>query len=165
MEFIIISGLSGAGKSSVAAFLEDLGYYCIDNLPVTLIPNFASLCMAGGGNGNYDKVAIVTDIRGGQSFDGLFKALEALEELDCKYKILFVEASDEVIIQRYKETRHTHPLIRQGFTLPEAVQRERLALSAVRQRATHTINTPPSTMQSCGAKCYASLVTAPPRNP
>lgn len=141
MDFIIISGLSGAGKSSIAAHLEDLGFYCVDNLPVSLIPDFAGLCMAGGGSGNYDRVALVTDIRGGQSFDGLFQALSALEKMDCEYKILFVEASDQVIIQRYKETRHTHPLTRQGSSLAEAVKRERLALSAVRQRATHTINT------------------------
>jgi len=141
MDFIIISGLSGAGKSSIAAHLEDLGFYCVDNLPVSLIPDFAGLCMAGGGSGNYDRVALVTDIRGGQSFDGLFQALSALEEMDCEYKILFVEASDEVIIQRYKETRHTHPLTREGSSLAQAVNRERLALAAVRQRATHIINT------------------------
>lgn len=141
MDFIIISGLSGAGKSSIAAHLEDLGFYCVDNLPVSLIPDFAALCMAGGGSGNYERVALVTDIRGGQSFDGLFLALESLEEMDCEYKILYVEADDEVIIQRYKETRHAHPLTRQGFSLAESVTRERLALSSVRQRATHIINT------------------------
>lgn len=141
MDFIIISGLSGAGKSSLAAHLEDIGFYCVDNLPVSLIPDFAALCMAGGGSGNYDRVALVTDIRGGQSFDGLFQSLDALEQLDCQYKILFVEADDEVIIKRYKETRHTHPLTRQGYSLAEAVTRERLALATVRQRATNIINT------------------------
>lgn len=139
MDFIIISGQSGAGKSSIAAHLEDLGYYCVDNLPVSLIPDFAALCLAGGGT--YDRVALVTDIRGGQSFDGLFVALQTLEDMDCAYKILFVEAADEVIIKRYKETRHTHPLTRQGFSLAESVHRERLALASVRARATHTINT------------------------
>ena len=76
MEFIIISGLSGAGKSSAAAFLEDLGFYCVDNMPVALISNFAGLCMAGAGTGKYSRVALVTDIRGGQTFDELFQALE-----------------------------------------------------------------------------------------
>ncbi len=141
MDFIIISGLSGAGKSSIAAHLEDLGFYCVDNLPVSLIPNFAGLCMAGGGSGNYDRVALVTDIRGGQSFDGLFLALDELRDMDCEYKILFVEANDDIIINRYKETRHTHPLTRQGYSLAEAVSRERLALATVRQHATHIINT------------------------
>lgn len=141
MDFIIISGLSGAGKSSIAAYLEDLGFYCVDNLPVSLIPDFAGLCMAGSGTGTYERVALVTDIRGGQTFDGLFQSLDALEKMECDYKILFVEASDESIINRYKETRHTHPLTRQGYSLEEAVQLERLALASVRIRATHIINT------------------------
>jgi UPF0042 nucleotide-binding protein len=83
----------------------------------------------------------VTDIRGGQSFDGLFLALDTLEQMQCNYKILFVEATDETIIHRYKETRHTHPLSHQGYTLAEAVQRERLALATVRHRAHHILNT------------------------
>lgn len=141
LEFVIISGMSGAGKSSVAAYLEDLGFYCVDNLPVTLIPSFAGLCMAGGDGGNYDRVALVTDIRGGQSFDGLFQALQPLEEMDCSYKILFLEASDEAVINRYKETRHTHPLTRQGHSLAESIKMERVALQPVRQRAHHIINT------------------------
>ena len=78
MEFIIISGMSGAGKSSAAAFLEDLGFYCVDNMPVALITSFAGLCMAGAGTGKYSRVALVTDIRGGQTFDELFQALDGL---------------------------------------------------------------------------------------
>ncbi len=141
VDFIIISGLSGAGKSSVAAHMEDMGFYCVDNLPVSLIPDFAGLCMAGGGLGNYDRVALVTDIRGGQSFDGLFQVLEGLTEMECAYRILFVEASDEAIINRYKETRHAHPLAREGYALTDAVTRERLALTKVRQRADQIIDT------------------------
>lgn len=140
MEFIIISGLSGAGKSSAAAFLEDLGFYCVDNLPVALITNFAGICMAGAGTGRYSRVALVTDIRGGQTFDELFQALDELKEMKLDYQLLFVEASDEVIINRYKETRHTHPLTRQGYSLPEAVQLERMALEPVRRRASHILN-------------------------
>lgn len=140
MEFIIISGLSGAGKSSAASFLEDLGFYCVDNLPVSLISNFAGLCMAGSGTGNYSRVALVTDIRGGQTFDELFHALDALREMELDYQLLFVEASDEAIINRYKETRHTHPLTRQGYSLPEAVKMERMALEPVRRRASHILN-------------------------
>ena len=140
MEFIIISGLSGAGKSSAASFLEDLGFYCVDNMPVALIPNFAGLCMAGSGTGKYDRVAIVTDIRGGQTFDGLFQVLDELQEMNLAYQLLFVEASDEIIINRYKETRHTHPLTRRGYSLPEAVKTERVALEPVRRRATHILN-------------------------
>ena len=140
MEFIIISGLSGAGKSSAAAFLEDLGFYCVDNLPVALIQSFAGICMAGAGTGKYSRVALVTDIRGGQTFDELFQALDGLHEMDLAYQLLFVEASDEVIINRYKETRHTHPLTRQGYSLPEAVRLERIALEPVRRRASHILN-------------------------
>ena len=140
MEFIIISGLSGAGKSSAAAFLEDLGFYCVDNLPVALITTFAGICMAGAGTGRYSRVALVTDIRGGQTFDELFQALDELKEMKLDYQLLFVEASDEVIINRYKETRHTHPLTRQGYSLPEAVQLERMALEPVRRRASHILN-------------------------
>ena len=99
MEFIIISGLSGAGKSSAAAFLEDLGFYCVDNLPVALITSFAGLCRAGAGSGKYSRVALVTDIRGGQTFDEFFQALDELSAMDLDYKILFVEASDDVIMK------------------------------------------------------------------
>lgn len=139
MEFLIISGMSGAGKSSIASFLEDTGYFCVDNMPVPLIPEFAGLCMAE--SGNYNRVAMVTDIRGGQTFEGLFAALDTLQELECEYKILFVEASDEAIIQRYKETRHSHPLMRHGHTLGKSVQLERAALEPVRSRATYIIDT------------------------
>ena len=140
MEFIIISGQSGAGKSSAASFLEDLGFYCVDNMPVALIPSFASLCMAGAGTARYSRVALVTDIRGGTTFDGLFQVLDQLQEMELDYQLLYVEASDEDIINRYKETRHTHPLTRQGHTLPEAVTLERVALEPVRRRATHILN-------------------------
>ena len=84
MEFIIISGLSGAGKSSAAAFLEDLGFYCVDNMPTALLTKFAELaglCMAGAGTGKYGRVALVTDIRGGQTFDELFQALDGLRKM------------------------------------------------------------------------------------
>ena len=140
MEFIIISGQSGAGKSSAAAFLEDLGFYCVDNLPVALITSFAGICMAGAGTGKYSRVALVTDIRGGQTFDELFQALDELEAMALRYRLLFVEAPAEAIITRYKEPRHTHPLTRQGYSLPEAVQLERVALEPVRRRASHTLN-------------------------
>ena len=92
MEFVIISGLSGAGKSKTASILEDIGFYVVDNLPAALIPKLAELCMASPGK--YDRVALVTDIRGGQTFEGLFEALEALQDLGCAYRILFVEAGE-----------------------------------------------------------------------
>lgn len=139
MDFIIVSGLSGAGKSKTVSFLEDIGYYCVDNLPAALIPRFAELCMAG--TGRYDRVAVVTDIRGGQTFDGLFAALEELRTMNCEYKILFVEASNEAIIKRYKETRRSHPLSRSGRSLDELVSQERSVLEPVRKLAEYIIDT------------------------
>ena len=139
MKFILISGLSGAGKSKAASFLEDMGYYVVDNMPAALIPKFAELCMAG--QGRYDRVALVTDIRGGQTFDGLFASLDQLHEMGCDYQILFVEATLETIIKRYKETRRSHPLAKAGRSLAEAVQLERTALEPVRQRAEYIVDT------------------------
>ena len=139
MRFILISGLSGAGKSKSASFLEDMGYYVVDNLPAALIPKFAELCMAG--QGRYDKVALVTDIRGGQTFDALFDALDQLRDMGCDYKILFVEASLEAIIKRYKETRRSHPLAKAGRSLEEAVALERSALEPVRKRSEYILDT------------------------
>ena len=139
MEFILISGLSGAGKSKVASFLEDIGFYVVDNMPAPLIPKFAELCMANPGR--YDRVALVTDIRGGQTFDGLFAALNDLHEMGCAYKILFVEASVETIIKRYKETRRIHPLAGSTHSLDEAVRSECTVLAPVRKRAEYIIDT------------------------
>lgn len=139
MEFIIVSGLSGAGKSKVASFLEDMGFYCVDNLPAQLIPPLAELCMASPGK--YDRVALVTDIRGGQTFDGLFSALDQLEAMECHHKIVFVEASTETIIKRYKETRRNHPLAKDGRTLVQAAELERSAMAPVRKRAEYIIDT------------------------
>ena len=139
MDFIIISGLSGAGKSKVASFLEDMGFYVVDNMPAPLMPRFAELCMAG--QGKYDRVALVNDIRGGQTFDDLFDALEALDQMGCAHRILFVEASTETIIKRSKETRRIHPLAKSGRPLAEAVEREKTALAPVRQRSEYIIDT------------------------
>lgn len=139
MEFVIISGLSGGGKSQAASIMEDMGFYCVDNLPVGLIPRFAELCMAAPGQ--FDRVALVTDVRGGQSFGGLFAALDSLREMDLAYKILFMEASPETIIKRYKETRRSHPLAKNGRSLAEAVQEETVVMAPVRQRAEYVIDT------------------------
>ncbi len=139
MEFIVISGLSGAGKSQVASIMEDIGYFVVDNMPAPLIPKFAELCMAN--QAEYGRVAIVSDVRGGQTFDGLFAALEELTAIGCDYKILYVEAGPEVVIKRYKETRRLHPLAKNGRSLDEAVHRERTILEPVRARAEYVIDT------------------------
>ena len=139
MEFVIISGLSGAGKSKAASFLEDMGFFCVDNLPVPLIPKLAELIMAG--SGVYERVALVSDIRGGQNPQGLLQALDTMLGMRCSYKILFIEAGDDTIIKRYKETRRSHPLAHGGASLEEAVRAEREALAPVRARADHIIDT------------------------
>ena len=139
MEFVIISGLSGAGKSKAASFMEDMDFFCVDNLPAPLIPKFAELGMAGAGE--YERVVLVTDVRGGPSFDGLFKALETLEEMKCPCRILFMDAADETIIKRYKETRRSHPLAEECDSLEGAIALERARLAPLRRRADHIIDT------------------------
>ena len=139
MQFVIVSGLSGAGKSKTASFLEDLGFYCVDNMPADLIPQFAQLCLAT--KGRYERVALVTDVRGSLTFEGLFKALDGLDQMHLTYNILFVEADTDVIIKRYKETRRKHPLTRDGTDLVDAVERERALLAPIRNRANAIINT------------------------
>ena len=96
MKLVIVTGMSGAGKTIALKMLEDIGFYCVDNLPAALIPKFAELCMAG--KGKYDRVALVTDVRGGQTFGGLFEALDALHAMCCDYKILYIEAAEETVI-------------------------------------------------------------------
>ena len=139
MEFVIISGLSGAGKSKAASFMEDMDYFCVDNLPAPLIPKFAELGMAG--SGEYDRVALVSDVRAGTNFDGLFCALNALEQMKCSYRILFMEASDETIIKRYKETRRAHPLAEDADSLEGAIALERRMLAPLRDKADKVVDT------------------------
>jgi len=141
MKFLIVSGLSGAGKSLVAKLLEDMGYYCVDNMPPQLIPPFAELCLASQGQGLYKRVALVTDVRAGQSFGDLFISLDKLRELNCDYKIVFVEASAEHIVRRYKETRRPHPLAQDGESLTEAILREERLLEPIRRRTDYTVRT------------------------
>lgn len=139
MQFVIVSGLSGAGKSKAASFLEDIGFYCVDNMPADLIPQFAQLCLAT--KGRYERVALVTDVRANLTFDGLFKALESLDQMKLEYTIVFVEANTDVIIKRYKETRRKHPLAKDGSELASIVERERELLEPIRNRANAIINT------------------------
>ena len=107
MEFLVITGISGAGKSLVAKYMEDLGYFCVDNLPPALIPKFAEIISRSVGKIN--KIALVIDVRGGELLNDFFPSLEALKDLGFPYKILFLEASNNVLIKRYKESRRSHP--------------------------------------------------------
>ena len=139
MEFLIVSGLSGAGKSTVMSILEDSGFFCVDNLPPVLIPKFAEVCLAG--MGSYERVAMVCDIRAGEQFDGLFEAMDTLRAMEFRYKVLFVDADTAAIIQRYKETRRSHPLLAETGSLSKAVERERAAMEPLRARADYIITT------------------------
>lgn len=140
MEFVIISGLSGAGKSKAASFMEDMGFFCVDNLPAPLITKFAELGMAG--NGEYGRVVLVTDVRSGSNFDGLFQALEELRRMKCPYSILYMDAGEETIIKRYKETRRSHPLADEcGGSLEQAIALEMQRMAGLKARADHIIDT------------------------
>lgn len=139
MEILIISGLSGGGKSKAASFLEDTGFYIVDNMPAAMILKFAEFC--AGGNGRYDRVALVYDVRTANSFTELFDVLDKLKAMDGVCRMLFLEATPEVIIQRYKETRRRHPLRDGVDSLQEAVRRERELMQPVRERADFVIDT------------------------
>lgn len=138
MRFVIVTGLSGAGKTQAIRNLEDLGYFCVDNLPPTLIPKFAEACYQT--DGRIDKIALVIDIRGGKFFDDLFESLNYLKEQGYKYEILFLDASDEVLIKRFKESRRKHPLAPDGRIL-NGISMERNKLREVKDRANNIIDT------------------------
>lgn len=138
MEFVIITGLSGAGKSQAMRALEDIDYYCMDNLPPQLLPEFAELCYES--KRDIKKVAVVVDIRGGIFFDALFNSLEKLGKKGLKYRILFLDALDNVLITRYKEQRRPHPLSLNG-RLIDGITKERKLLKEVKEKADYIIDT------------------------
>lgn len=139
MEILIISGLSGGGKSKAASFLEDMGFYIVDNMPAAMILKFAEFCAAG--NGRYDRVALVYDVRTDSSFAELFQVLDQLKAKGGLCRMLFLEASPEVIIHRYKETRRRHPLGDRVDSLEEAVRTERELMQQVKERADIVVDT------------------------
>lgn len=138
MEFVIITGMSGAGKSQAMKAMEDINYYCMDNLPPTLLPKFAELCYES--KRSIDKVAVVVDIRGGIFFEDLFKSLERLTEKDLKYRIIFLDAEDNILIKRYKELRRPHPLNPTGRIIDGIIEERRL-LKEVKEKANYIIDT------------------------
>jgi len=138
LEVLIITGLSGAGKTQAVNCLEDLGYFCVDNLPPALVSKFTEL--SAQLEGNKMKVAFVIDVRGGQFFNDLFAVLDDLERQGIKHQILFLEASDEVLLRRFKESRRKHPLAPSG-RLVEAIRLERKMLQELRGRANVIIDT------------------------
>jgi len=139
MDIVIISGISGAGKSRVAAVLEDMDFYCVDNMPLEMMPKFAELCLAT--QGRYERVALVTDIRALKNIDELFTTFDEMREIGSTLKLLFIEAETETIVRRYKETRRRHPLDASGSNLEEAVLKEIEMLTPVRDKADEVIDT------------------------
>lgn len=156
-QFLIITGMSGAGKSEAMRFFEDLGYFCVDNLPPALISKFAHLCTKSGGK--IVKVALVIDIRGGSFFDALTEELVTLEKEGINFKILFLEASDEALVNRYKESRRRHPIKDQGSIL-DAIKEERKLLEELRGRASMILDTTSLSLQQLKGKIKESFITA-----
>ena len=140
MNFLIVTGLSGAGKSMAVNALEDIGFFCIDNIPAGLLPRI--LDFAQQGENQLSRVAVVMDVRGLRSVEETRKALDALDEKKMPYDILFLDANDNTIRRRYKETRRVHPMtITEGISITEAIAKEREILQPLRERAKYVIDT------------------------
>ena len=139
MNLLIVTGMSGAGKSQAINALEDLGYYCVDNIPPALIPSFVDM---GKDSETLSQLAVVTDSRGGELFSDIENVLAKLKERKIDYRILFLDASNEVLIRRYKENRRKHPLCDDGnITLENAVSKERELLKILRLCADYIVDT------------------------
>ncbi len=136
VEFLIVTGLSGAGKSLATHSLEDLGFFCVDNLPPALLPKFAEIVRES--QGRIRRVALVIDVRGGEFFNALDTALLALDAMGVRFQIIFLDASDEVLVRRFEETRRKHPL---GGSILDGIRSERRRLQPVKERAHKIIDT------------------------
>ena len=137
-DFVIITGFSGAGKSQAMACFEDAGYFCVDNLPPEMIGSLADLF--GHEGSKVERAAVVSDVRGGEFFDGLVQVLGGLEKRELPFRLLYLEASEEVLVNRFKETRRQHPLA-EGGRVTQAIRRERELLAPLRDQADVSIDT------------------------
>lgn len=155
LQFVIITGLSGAGKSNAMRVFEDLGFFCVDNLPPQLLPKFAELCLQS--EGRVHRPALAIDVRGGEFFDDFFTALAHLEEMGFDYEILFLDAADDVLVRRYEETRRKHPLAQAGGVL-EGIKAERERLQAVKERADRIIDTSTLSVRELRNEIVESIV-------
>lgn len=155
MEFLIITGLSGAGKSRAADVLEDLDYYCVDNMPVALLPRFAEFCAAT--RGRYEKVALVTDVREKEGFGELLTTLENLRAGEITCRILYMDADVPTLIRRYKESRRPHPLAEKGGSVEQAIRREMELLAPVREQADFVVNTSCLTLGQLQSRLFELL--------
>lgn len=154
MQFVIITGMSGSGKSSAVNVLEDIGYYCVDNMPPELIPKFANICSQS--DGKIDKVAFVVDIRGGDLFLKLQDTVKQLQGEGVSLKILFLDSSDDVIVRRYKETRIKHPLDEVSYgNIRKAIETEREILRPIKAQADFYIDTSRSSTAQFKERLYS----------
>ncbi|MCQ2470956.1 MAG: RNase adapter RapZ [Clostridia bacterium] len=157
MNILIVTGMSGAGKSKVVDALEDLGYFCVDNLPPKLLPTFSQLL--GNASECYSKVAIVIDIRSSRKFDETFDQISRISEQGYEYKLLFIDANDETLIKRYKETRRIHPLIAENKgSLSKSIAQERIVLSKLLSIADYYLDTTNLAAMDCKKKVAEMLL-------
>ena len=155
MEFVIITGMSGGGKSRASDILEDAGFYCIDNMPARLIPDFASLYNEAMRN---KEVSFTIDVRGESDFNALFSSIDMLRKNGHTCKIIFVECSTEVLINRYKETRRMHPLVSDtGMNISDAIAKEREMLSALKESADIVIDTSKTTLSQLRERVLSAI--------
>lgn len=138
MRFVVVTGMSGGGKSTALKMLEDAGFYCVDNLPISLVEKFVELVSMP--NSEISKVALGLDVRADQSFEDATRILEQIKQKGYKFEILFMDADVNVLIKRYKETRRVHPLAADG-RVEDGVSRERKALENIRRSADYVIDT------------------------
>ncbi len=154
MEFLIITGLSGAGKSRAADVLEDLEYYCVDNMPVKLMPRFAELCLDT--RGRYEKVALVTDVRERESFGELLSTIDELKAMEgCSVRILYMDAELRTLVRRYKESRRPHPLAGPGYPIEKAIEREVELLAPIKDRADYVVDSTNLTLGMLQNRLYS----------
>ncbi len=155
MEFLIITGLSGAGKTRVLDVCEDMDYYCVDNMPVALVRRFAELCLAT--RGRYERVALVLDSRSAESGSELLGLLDELGTLDCGLRLLFIEAESAVLLRRYKESRRPHPLSKAGESVADGLRREREFMAPFREKADYIVDTSRSSLSRLQTTLYDIL--------
>ncbi|MBN9647899.1 MAG: RNase adapter RapZ [Terrisporobacter othiniensis] len=156
MKFIIVTGLSGSGKSEAMRALEDMGFYCVDNLPPTLIPKFAELCYQS--NSTIDKVALGIDVRGRKFFEALHESLNTLRKDQYPFEVLYLDCADDILLKRYKMTRRNHPLSI-NRQIPEGIKMERAILEPLKEIADciiDTSNMKPKDLKEEISKIYAN---------
>lgn len=159
MQFVIVTGLSGAGKSTALRVFEDLGFFCVDNLPPALLPKFADLCLHSGDR--VRRVALGIDVRGGEFFAELFSAIEEVARRGLRADILFLDAADDILVRRFKETRRKHPLAQTGSILA-GIRTERRRLEAVKGRAHRILDTSALSVRELRDEIESTYVRARP---